>query len=312
MNIYYGEKNCQGIVSSTNNTCTNKAYFKLGDKLLCGVHSRKHHNSVIKLPKNPNKNKIYQDKIKQMKDEVDKFAKNNKTKGLKGQVQVSKLQMMKSPIYIKGYLNVFPNYKHQNRKDGYGCMKLSPKSLGPINHNMPGLPIALNLENYHQFAKFWKFELDENNQIIEKFKQERIEAYQDSPKRHKYNKSKLLKYNNNVNIPEFSVYYDKDGKEHRYGYLECRYFYCHFYELLAKKEPDFIKIKDMIKNGVNINIQGFDGYNVTSDLWDHYNDISKPFGHELVLYTILIEDNPSKYPWNRFYKENKIIYHNVI
>ena len=312
MNIYYGEKNCQSLVCSTNKPCINKAYYKVNDKLLCGVHARKYDN-LIKLPKNPNKKKIYQDKIKQMKIEVSKFAQDNKIKGLKGKVLVSKMKMMKSPTYIKGYLNIFPNYKHQNRKDGYGCMKLSPKSLGPINHNMPCLPVSLNLENFHQFAKFWKFELDKNNKIIEKFKQNRIEAYQkNSPKRHKYNKSKLLKYNDNVIKPEFSVYYDKFGKEHRYGYIECRYFYCHFYEILAKKEPDFKKIKNMINNGVNINIQGFDGYNVTSDLWYHYNDITKPFGHELVLYTMFIEENTKKYPWNRYYKENKSIYYNVI
>ena len=67
--------------------------------------------------------------------------------------------MMKKPELIDGYLNVFPNYKHQNRKDGYGCAKLSPKSLGPVNHGMPNLPIAKNIENYHQFAKFWDYSI---------------------------------------------------------------------------------------------------------------------------------------------------------
>jgi hypothetical protein len=65
------------------------------------------------------------------------------------------------------------------------------------------------------------------------------------------------------------MYYDKHGKEHRYTYLQCRYFYCHFYEKLTPKEPDFIKLKQMIFNGVNINIVGYDGYNVTKSLWKH-------------------------------------------
>jgi hypothetical protein len=108
------------------------------------------------------------------------------------------------------------------------------------------------------------------------------------------------------------MYYDKDGNEHRYTYLQCRYFYCHYYELLATKEKDFIALKKMIKNGYNLNIQGYDGYNITMDLMEHYNDISKPFGHELVLYTLLVENDPAKYPWNIFYELNKQIYHNVI
>ena len=79
---------------------------------------------------------------------------------------VSKFRMMKKPEYKKGYLNVFPNSKHQDRKDGFGCASLSPKSLGPVQHTMPNLPPAFNIENYHQFAKFWAFELDKNNNIL--------------------------------------------------------------------------------------------------------------------------------------------------
>jgi hypothetical protein len=67
----------------------------------------------------------------------------------------------------------------------------------------------------------------------------------------------------------------------------------------------------MIKNGYNLNIQGYDGYNVTNIL-GHYYDISRPFGHELVLYTLLTEDDPLQYPWNIFYEENKSIYLDVI
>lgn len=214
------------------------------------------------------------------------------------------LFMMKNPKYVTGYLNVFPNYKHQNRKDGFGCMRLSPKSLGPVIHNMPGLPAATTIENYHQFAKFWQFELDEKDEILEKYKLDRVKAYTSPPMRHKYDK--------NINIPKFSMYYDKYGKEHRYNYLQCRYFYCHFYEKLASKEKDFINLKEMIKNGYNLNICGYDGYNVTKSLIEHYTDTSKPFGHELVLYTMLIEDNNDNYPWNIYYNKNKEIYADVI
>jgi hypothetical protein len=311
MATYYGEKKCEEMVKCKNTLCINKAYFTNGNKLLCGVHCKKYSN-VVSLPKNPNKHIIYENKLKEMNIEVEKHADLNKTNNKLGNVIVSKMYMMKNPTYIEGYLNVFPNYKQQNRKDGFGCMRLSPKSLGPVNHNMPGLPPATTIENYHQFSKFWDFELDDNDNILEKYKIDRINAYTAPPMRHKYDKKTLLKYNNNINIPKFSMYYDKDGNEHRYNYLQCRYFYCHFYELLAKKEEDFIKLKNMIKNGYNLNIQGYDGYSITKDLMTHYNDTSKPFGHELVLYTLLVEDDTSKYPWNIFYEQHKTIYNNVI
>jgi hypothetical protein len=62
--------------------------------------------------------------------------------------------MMKNPEHIEGFLKVFPNYKHQNRQDGFGCMKLSPKYLGPVDHGQPDLPPALNIENFHQYVTF--------------------------------------------------------------------------------------------------------------------------------------------------------------
>ena len=108
------------------------------------------------------------------------------------------------------------------------------------------------------------------------------------------------------------MYYDKDGKEQRYNYLQCRYFYCHWYEFLVKKEKDFQELKQKILDGYNINIVGYDGYSVDKDLWICFNDTGKPFGHELVLYTMLVEDNRDKYPWNRFYRENSYLYENVI
>jgi hypothetical protein len=307
---YYGEKKCQSLIKSTGKPCTNLTYFQSDGKLLCGVHSKKDKNR-IKLKKNPNKAKLFLEEIKKHNLEIRNQAALNKNAGKKGDVVCSKLKMMQKPDYIKGYLNIFPNYKHQGRKDGFGCSRLSPKSLGPVNHNMPGIPPAKNLENYHQFAKFWKFELDKDNQIIDKYKIARNKAYQDPiPYRHKYDR-KTLKKHGNVNVPEFSVYYTKNGEERRYNYLQCRYFYCHYYESLAQKEPDFTRLNKKINEGYNINIVGYDGYQVTKSIWDCYNDTSKPFGHELVLYTMLIEQNPKKYPWNIFYEKNKDLYKNI-
>ena len=222
---------------------------------------------------------------------------------------------MKKPGLVNGYLNVFPNYKHQNREDGYGCANLSPKSMGPINHKMPNLPSAKNLENYHQFAKFWDFEFDSSGKIKDKYFKKRKEAYLDeTPHRHKYDREFLAKINGgNVNIPKCSIYYDKKEKPHEYSYLECRFFYCKFYQEFAVKSDEYKYLKKKLDNGYNLNIIGYDGYppDITS-LMKMYKDISKPFGHEMVLYTLLVEEDQDKYPWNIFYKENKKIYQGVI
>jgi len=45
---------------------------------------------------------------------------------------------------------------------------------------------------------------------------------------------------------------------------------------------------------------------------NHYLDKSKPFGHELVLYTMLVVSDSKDYPWNIYYKNNKKLYENVI
>lgn len=300
--VYYGENICQGETKN-GKKCANFAYYIKNDKILCGVHCRK---DRIKLPVNPNKNKIEEEQLEAEYKCIENIALKNKKNGKKGEVIVTKLKMMKKPEDVKGYLKIFPNYKHQSRKDGFGCSSLSPKSLGPIDHGMSNLPIAKNLENYHQFAKIFSFEKDD---VLTK----RIEGYSSNiPQRHKYDRKMLLKHGKNVNIPLYSIYYDKDEKEHRYSYLECRYFYCHWYEKLAPETQDFKKLIEMINDGYNLQIIGYDGYNIVDTLVNHYIDISKPFGHELVLYSLLVCNNPSEYPWNIYYENNKKIYENVI
>lgn len=310
--VFYGESQCQFTVKSSGKRCTNKTYFKSLNMYGCGVHTKKD-KLRIKLNKNPNAKQKREEELKRRADEIQKIANQNKLNKVFGHVIVSKFRMMKQPVYKQGYLNVFPNFKHQYRKDGFGCARLSPKSLGPVIHTMPNLPPALNIENYHQGAKFWKFELNESGDILEPFIKKRIEMYKSNvPIRHKYDRKTLRQFNRNINIPCFSVYYTKKGEEKRYNYLQCRYFYCHYYERLAKKENDFKILVDFIRNGYNLNIVGYDGYPVRTSLWDMYIDTSKPFGHEMVLYTLLVEKDPNNYPWNVFYNKNKNIYKDVI
>ena len=61
----------------------------------------------------------------------------------------------------------------------------------------------------------------------------------------------------------------------------------------------------MRKKGYNLQICGFDAYHVKNatpkTLLKCYEDISRPFGHELVLFTMLCIKNEEDYPW-RIYK----------
>lgn len=314
MDIFYGEETCTATKGS-GQLCTNKAYYLAESNLLCGVHSKKYKNRIT-LPKNPDKGRLKEESIARDREKVEEVVEENRKNGRMGHVIVTKLRMMKEVETVDGYFKIFPNFKHGNRKDGYGCPELSPKYLGPVDHIMPNLPPAKNLENFHQFAKIFPFEVDVNNNILPEYMSVRINGYNDpTPHRHKYSKKKITKNSNerNPNIPLYSVYYDSSGKEHRFTYRECRYFYCKVYERLTRGSPILQYLKDLIRSGYNLQIVGYDGYDIdpNKSLLDYYYDTSSPFGHELVLYTLLVEEDYRNFPWNIEYERNKNIYEGV-
>jgi len=215
---------------------------------------------------------------------------------------------MKKVPCLPGFLNIFPNYKHQNRKDGFGCSSLSPKSMGPIEHGQPGLPMALNLENFHQGNKVFPYMVDGKGDPLPIFYEVQKMMYlEKEPYRHQHdfivkhpellNRIKLPK--KKVNAPLYSVWRTGDEKEIHISYIESRQFYCYFYEKLALASDDFWKILDMGLNGMNLQICGYDAYQPTASIVIHYSDPSRPFGHELVLYCLLTCDS-SAYPWRLY------------
>jgi hypothetical protein len=69
---------------------------------------------------------------------------------------------------------------------------------------MPGLPPAQSLENYHQFSKFFAWEVDGKEQITDQAKEKRVDGFNDPvPRRHKFEKT--LKKSGNPNTPLFSI-----------------------------------------------------------------------------------------------------------
>lgn len=338
--IYYGETKCCEIIKSTKEKCANGGYFEYQGKIYCGVHSSKLTDKK-KLLKNPNKDLVENELIALRNIQIKEQAQLNFEYGKKGNVIVSKVLMMKKPILVDGYLAVFSNYKDQNKKEGYGASSLSPKSLGPIPYFSDILPTSYNLENFHQFSKIFTVDLIDSpektialkkiEELEQKYKQNKLKKDKDfyekiiellkdvkinmdtikkgfldkEPHRHKYTIT-------NGNIPYFSVFYDIHGKEHRFTYLKCRYFYCKWYEILVKDKnnKDFLYLKDQMQKGVNLQIIGYDGYDVDNkSIYNCYLDTTKPFGHELVLYTLLTE-KPENYPWDKYSKLNPELYKN--
>jgi hypothetical protein len=113
------------------------------------------------------------------------------------------------------------------------------------------------------------------------------------PYRHKPN---IIK---KINVPLYSIWITKDGKKNKISYFESRQFYCNYYERATLLNPDFIGLKTLINSGYNLQIVGYDAYPISKSIEEHYLDISKPFGHELVLYTMLTCE-PEDYVWRKY------------
>jgi hypothetical protein len=289
--VYYGQLNCQ---YAGKKICKNKAYYKCENLYTCGVHSQSKTREI--LPKMTmkqqeiSKNNEYFNE----KKEIDEAAKLNREKGKRGKVILSKMKMMKSVENNPGYLKVFPNFKHQNRKDGFGCSSLSPMSLGPVNHGQPNLPPAQNIENFHQGSKCFSNEIDPFGNPTKVYLKSRLAFYNDTiPHRHKYKKD-------GKTFTRFFVWIDKDNKEHHLPVIPSRQFYCNFYQRLASMKEDFLTLKKKIKEGYNIQICGYDAKPIKPDeIEKAYLDSSSPFGHELVLFTMLTKEE-NEFPWLKY------------
>lgn len=299
---FFGQSTCTGKTKN-GRPCENAAYYSVPSPLTnsrmirCGVHSKKGKRKELK--KDPNAKRKRENELKEHAETVEKKRKTDE----RGEITCVKMRMMKPVPLREGFLLVFPNNRHQNRVDGFGCASLSPMQLGPVKHGQKGLPDALTIENYHQFNKCFPVEVDEKNDPLPVLYEKQKKAYQDPvPHRHKYKREEILKMGcANANTPLFSIHLDQDGKERRYSYVDSRFFYCVWYEKLATQTDDFKRLKEKFDSGYSLCICGYDAYPPTKDLYDHYCDPSRPFGHELVLYSLLVGEKP----WRRYFEENK-------
>ena len=303
---YFGETTC--VASKRDGTpCGSKAYFTKDatGECVCGKHAKK--DERTKLPKNPNAAENKKTELSNHRFTCYDAITANHNAGKKGQVTCAKMRMMAAVELVPGFRNIFPNFLHKNRKDGVGLPSLSPKAIGPVAHGQPGLPDSLNLENFHQGNKVFPSEV-ETDPITGKtkpsaaFYELREKMYLDAePHRHKQAAASVVGdgKTKNKNVPLFSVWVDKDGTEHHIDYFTSRQFYCHFYERATLANPEYQELLEQIAYGYNLRIVGYDGYAVTKTLEEHYCDTSRPFGHELVLYSMLTA-KPEDWPWRKY------------
>lgn len=281
--VFYGTIKCQ--------KCNrNLAYWLSQTLYLCGVCSKKDEQRVQLTKNNNQRQLIRKNELLAHQKTIEIAINTNKYNGKPGTVICTKMRMMKNPELKSGFTNIFPNFRHGGRTDGFGFPSLSPMSIGPIKHNQPGLPDSKNLENFHQFNKVFPDEIDEKGQVMQLFFDRQLEAYNDSvPHRHKPNSRKK-------NVPVFSLWKDKKGKFVRLSYIESRQLYCHYYAESALQNPDFKTLQNMLANGYNLNICGYDAYDIDKPLEECYLDPTRPFGHECVLYCLL----KNEYPWRKY------------
>jgi len=291
MSQFYGEHPCSEHYKN-GKLCRNLAYFRSRTgKLVCGLHVKKHHGST-QLPVNPNKQADLEAKYQRWAEECESVAAANRQQGVRGTVVCTKMGMMRNPVRREGFIMIFPNFKHGGRKDGRGMPALSPKAMGPVVHGQQGLPNALNLENFWQFSKVYGDEVDAKGSPTGVFFSRQIETFLDPvPHRHKPNAT--------GNVPLYWLWKRGNGELVRFKYVQARQFYCNFYERFALKSAEFAQLQDLLENGYNLQLCGYDAYDVTRPLEEHYLDGSRPFGHELVLYSLLTLQNPADYPWRK-------------
>jgi len=218
---------------------------------------------------------------------------------MEARVTATKIRGRSRPVPQPGFTPIFPNNWHGHAFQ-YGTgdfSSLSPMQLGPTTDN------AFNIENYYQFSKVFPNELSEevcdcgSISLGEHFKpgpkfyEARAAAFADkTPHRHKQK---------NV-IPAYSAY---GNPEVHCDYIESRWYYCSEMERLGSATPAFKRLYDMFwVEKKSLEIFGYDAYppNGTDveSLYAHYCDPKRPFGHELVILTMIVL-KPEEYPWKR-------------
>lgn len=310
---FYGEGTCQRTEA-----CEKKAYYWSKGQSVCGAHSRSD-GSRSPLAPNPNKDKIEEEKLESLVEAAEAHA--STTQEMRGRIGLRRLGMMKPTPMVAGYYTVLPNARAKAKgKLVVALPELSPMNLGPVLHGQPNLPECANLENFHQFNKVFKSEVDESGERTQAWFTRRQSGYKDTQAhRHKLGASKT-EHNKKAGKGEsgnpclYSIFVKPDGQEMKCNYIQSRVFYCTFYDRLARETASMQRlVDDVYVHHRSILIAGYDAKNedeVTAEqIADWYLDPSHPFGHEHVIAAMIIYwNNPDDLPWRQEAKEMSFVF----
>lgn len=257
--------------------------------MLCGVHSRGKDRVQLTKPTKGERNAFNAARDERIFAQANARAKENRKAGRKGTVKIYHMRMMKRIEYPLGYMPVFPNRRHGDRTDGMGCPSLSPFNIGPIPlHGSPSE--CVSLEAFQQWSKCFKHEVEMDGTIPRFYvERDRVFSTPGEAQRHKASMEDFA----------FFVHVGADGMERRYSYLESRVFYCTYYDIMARKLDEYRKLERMLTRGYDLLICGYDAKHSEEELEDLdrcYSAMIIPFGHELVLYTMLTGKDK---PWEK-------------
>src|SRR5687768_8184517 len=114
-------------------------------------------------------------------DTIERFRIENEVENRRGTVVLYTVERTKITECNRGFLRIFPSYTMKDRRDeGYICKGLTPKTLGPVVHGQPGLPIAMTLENFNYGNMCFHRELDIHGEPGTLFKKNRLAFYKRS------------------------------------------------------------------------------------------------------------------------------------
>ena len=296
MPFYQGEHTCSAR-KKKGDPCTQPAYYVLRDNPVCGRHNDK--TLGRKMKRNPAALEQRAEALRQHAASVARAAEANARAGVPGSVSCCKMRMMRPVPLPEGAQLVFPNRKHGGRVDGLGMTALSPMTIGPIRHPQPGLPPARNLENFHQGSKWFP------TQTFEEYRATQRQMFEDPvPHRH-HQEAKKIPAGRNRNIPRCFAWTRADGTVVEYSYVASRQFYCCYMERALLAAPDFIILQGLLAAGTNICLCGYDAYQPAdaTPIEACYLDPARPFGHEMVIYTMLRYTNATEWPWRKYVTE---------
>lgn len=284
-----GVVQCMATYSCRNNgarACKNKASYEQNGRYLCGVHCKGERVILSKMTR-VEKKEAQILSISQHLEKLTLTAQTAKSRGIQGRVKLFPMPMSRGVGIEDGYHNILLNSRPGQRADGSGCDSLLAKSLGPVDHGQPGLPVCQNLQNFHEGNKYYAGE-DEKE-----FCSSRYAFYSDPVgRRHKFGGNE---------VPLYSVWIDKKGVEHQVDSVTSRQFYCAFYERYARQQPAYLELVEMLKKGMNLRICSPDAepFESLDDVEKAYLDAKQPFGPARIL-CVMFTIPKEKYPWVKF------------